>query len=116
LASFGQPRAPATQEKIVIRFGLIGATALSLIVALANPAAAGDTQNGTTHVRKPHQRVAAAPPYVNGVGEPSLPVEQAIRFGYSQGYANYPSGWGGIYGDGRYPENTVTNPHYNTMH
>ncbi len=49
-------------------------------------------------------------------GEPNLPVDQAIRFGYSQGYANYPSGWGGLYGDGRYPGNTVYSPHYNTLH
>jgi hypothetical protein len=48
--------------------------------------------------------------------EPNLPIENALRWGYSQGYSNYPSGFGGLYGDGRYPGNTVSNPGaYNTL-
>jgi hypothetical protein len=40
--------------------------------------------------------------------DPRLPVENALRWGYSQGYHNYPSGWGGLYGDGRYPGNVIS--------
>ncbi len=30
--------------------------------------------------------------------------------------ATYPSGFGGLYGDGRYPDNTISNPRtYNTL-
>ena len=95
------------------KLGLVGVSALSLMLALVAPATAQDTQR-VAH-RAKHAPPVAAPAY-GAYGEPSLPVEQAIRFGYSQGYADYPSGWGGIYGDGRYPDNTVTNPRYNTMH
>ena len=94
------------------KLGLVGVSALSLMLAFAAPAAAQDTQQVGRHVKRAPQAVPAYGAY----GEPSLPVDQAIRFGYSQGYANYPSGWGGIYGDGRYPDNTVTNPRYNTLH
>jgi hypothetical protein len=41
--------------------------------------------------------------------DPNLPIENALRWGYSQGQQNYPSGFGGLYGDGRYPGNTISN-------
>jgi uncharacterized membrane protein len=92
------------------KLGLIAAASLCVALALSAPVAAQDThQNG--------QRAKPAARSTGVFGEPSLPVDQAIRFGYSQGYANYPSGWGGIYGDGRYPGNTISNPNsYNTLH
>ena len=81
------------------------ASALSLaLVAVATPAMAGKT-----HYVRHHARIAAQ-------AEPNLPVENALRWGYSQGYSNYPSGFGGLYGDGRYPGNTVSNSRYNTLH
>ena len=92
------------------KFGLMGAAVLSL--ALVIGATASNAQPGHHYRRHIH----AAPPSVAAYGEPNLPVDQAIRFGYSQGYADYPSGWGGIYGDGRYPGNTVSSGRYNTMH
>jgi len=51
---------------------------------------------------------------VNPYAEPSLPIENALRWGYSQGYQYYPSGFGGLYGDGRYPGNTIENRNYPT--
>ena len=83
------------------KFGLIGATALSL--ALAGPSMARDLR----HVRAP-VRALAAYPHVYAY-EPRLPVQDATRWGYSQGYSTYPSGFGGLYGDGRYPGNTISN-------
>ena len=94
---------------MMVKFGLTGAAVLAL--AIGATASQAQTANGH-HYRK---HLHAAPPPVVAY-EPNLPVEQAIRFGYSQGYADYPSGWGGIYGDGRYPGNTVSSGHYNTMH
>ena len=90
------------------RFGLIGVSALSLMLVFATTATAQD---------------GAAPRHIKRVvhgtsvtGDPNLPVENALRWGYSQGYSNYPSGFGGLYGDGRYPGNTVSNPNsYNTL-
>jgi len=90
------------------KFGLIGATALSL--ALAVPAFAGDTQR--TGVQHPKHQPRNAVVYPNA--EPNLPVENALRWGYSQGYSQYPSGFGGLYGDGRYPGNVISNPNYPT--
>ena len=95
----------------MIKFGLIGATALSLTLALAAPAVAGDVQGAGVHRYKRHVRTVP-PPIVNNVGEPSLPIENALRWGYSQGYQYYPSGFGGLYGDGRYPGNTISNRNY----
>jgi hypothetical protein len=89
------------------KFGLIGATALSLTLALAAPAVARDI-----HHAKGHMRGAAANAYA--YSEPNLPVENALRWGYSQGYSYYPSGFGGLYGDGRYPGNTISNKNYPT--
>jgi hypothetical protein len=95
----------------MIRFGLIGATALSL--ALAAPSIAGDMQGAGGHRYKGHVRTL--PPRANlNLYDPNLPIENALRWGYSQGYQNYPSGWGGLYGDGRYPGNTISNRNYPT--
>jgi hypothetical protein len=99
------------QENVMIKFGLIGATALSLTLALAAPAVADNVQGTGVHRYKRHVRTVP-PPIVNNVGEPNLPVENALRWGYSQGYQHYPSGFGGLYGDGRYPGNTISNRNY----
>ncbi len=94
------------------KFGLIGVSALSLLLAFAVTATAQDTQQ-VAHRAKHAPR---AMPAYDAYGEPLLPVENALRWGYSQGYSDYPSGFGGLYGDGRYPGNTVTPPHtYNTL-
>jgi hypothetical protein len=87
----------------MIKFGLLGATALSLV--LAAPATARDAKHVKGHVR-------SAVVYPNA--DPNLPVENALRWGYSQGYQYYPSGWGGLYGDGRYPGNVIENRNYPT--
>jgi hypothetical protein len=96
----------------MIRSGLIGATALSLVFALGAPAIAGDMQGTGAHHYKRHARTA--PPPAIAYGDPNLPVENALRWGYSQGYQYYPSGFGGLYGDGRYPGNTIENRNYPT--
>ena len=89
------------------RFGLIGVSALSLMLAFATTATAQDRD--TRHVKRAVQGTTFA-------GDPNLLVENALRWGYSQGYSHYPSGFGGLYGDGRYPGNTVTNFNsYNTL-
>jgi hypothetical protein len=85
------------------KFKLVGATAFVLSVAFAAPAMAA---NGH-HVKGP-SRGAAPYPDAYAYAEPRLPVENALRWGYSQGYKNYPSGWGGLYGDGRYPGNVIS--------
>jgi hypothetical protein len=96
---------------MMINFNLAAAATVSLVLAAATPVIAGDMQAYGHQVRK-HVRSAPPPiPY----GDPSLPVENALRWGYSQGYSNYPSGFGGLYGDGRYPGNTVSNNSYNTL-
>jgi hypothetical protein len=95
---------PIKQENIVIRFGLIEATTLSLILAAVSPAIAGDVQQPSVQHGHVAARVNASSP-----NDPNLPVENALRWGYSQGYSNYPSGFGGLYGDGRYPGNTISN-------
>jgi hypothetical protein len=93
------------------KFGLIGISALSLLLAFATTASAQDQD--TRHVKRAAQRTAAS---TIAAGDPNLPIENALRWGYSQGYSNYPSGFGGLYGDGRYPGNTVSNPGpYNTL-
>lgn len=91
------------------RFGLIGVSALSLLLAFAATASAQD--------RYRHRASRVAHPAIVVAGEPNLPIGMALLWGYSQGYSEYPSGWGGLYGDGRYPGNTVSGPHtYNTLH
>lgn len=93
----------------MVKFGLTGAALLSLVlIGAASHAQTVDARQIKRHVQ------AAPPPIVEG--EPNLPIENALRWGYSQGYANYPSGFGGLYGDGRYPDNTVSNSRYNTLH
>jgi hypothetical protein len=99
---------------MMFKLGLIEAAFLSLTLAIAAPAGANDVQTTNGHQSKRH--VPAAPNSAIAYGDPNLPVENALRWGYSQGYSNYPSGWGGLYGDGRYPGNTISNPHpYNTL-
>ncbi len=93
------------------KLGLISISALSLMLAFASAATAQDTQQ----VVRREKHVQAVSPY-GAYGDPNLPIENALRWGYSQGYSNYPSGFGGLYGDGRYPGNTVSNPsRYNTL-
>ena len=91
----------------MIKFGLVGVTALSL----AAPALAGDVQPPRA---KSHVHIAAPRANGNGIYNENLPIENALRWGYSQGYSYYPSGFGGLYGDGRYPGNTISNPSYPT--
>jgi hypothetical protein len=98
------------QENVMIRYGLIGATALSLAFAFVAPAMAGDVQRADVKHPKGQVRGVVVNPYV----DPSLPIENALRWGYSQGYQYYPSGFGGLYGDGRYPGNTIENKNYPT--
>ena len=38
----------------------------------------------------------------------SLPVQDALHFGYSEGVCGYHSGYGGLYGDGFYPGNVCS--------
>jgi hypothetical protein len=95
------------KENVMIRFGSIGAAALSLTLAV--PAAASDAQN-SPHRAKPRVRAVVVNPYA----DPNLPIENALRWGYSRGYQYYPSGFGGLYGDGRYPGNTISNRNYPT--
>jgi hypothetical protein len=102
----------AKQENVMIRFGLFGATALSLTLALAAPSTAGDVPPTNAHRAK--VRTVPPRPIYNYYGEPNLPIENALRWGYSQGYQHYPSGFGGLYGDGRYPGNTISNRNYPT--
>ena len=91
----------------MVRFGLVGTVMLALAGVAASHA---QTADGLKYRRNVH---TTPPSYV--YGDPNLPVENALRWGYSQGYSNYPSGFGGLYGDGRYPGNTVSNPTYNTL-
>lgn len=92
------------------KFGLIGVTALAL--TLAAPAMARDIHHAKSPTRAAAARVAAADAYA--ASQPNLPIENALRWGYGQGYSNYPSGYGGLYGDGRYPGNTISNRNYPT--
>jgi len=73
------------------KFGPIGATALSLALALATPAMARDAHHvkGATH--------AAMDPNAYSYDR-DLRVQDALRLGYSQGYSDYPSGFSGLYG------------------
>jgi hypothetical protein len=99
------------RENMMIKFGFTGAAVLSLALVIGATASQAQAADGHQYRRHLH---AAPPPVV--AYEPNLPIENALRWGYSQGYSNYPSGFGGLYGDGRYPENTVSGPHtYNTL-
>ena len=96
----------------MVKFGFTGAVMLSLALAIGATAVHAQTVDG----HKYRRHLQAAPPPPLAYGEPELPIENALRWGYSQGYTNYPSGFGGLYGDGRYPGNTVASPHtYNTL-
>jgi hypothetical protein len=87
------------------KFQLIGSTTLSLALLLASPAMARDAH----HVKDAtHGVVTYHPAYSH---DRDLPVENALRWGYSQGYSYYPSGFGGLYGDGIYPGNVISNDH-----
>ena len=63
---------------------LIGAVVLSVL--LAGPAMAA------RHNEQPRS-------------ERETPVVDALHFGYGGGACGYHSGYGGLYGDGRYPDN-----------
>ena len=92
----------------MIKFRLIGVTAFSLTLALPPFAMAGEMPR--TDVQRSKDKVRTATPRANASSiDPNLPVENALRWGYSQGYSNYPTGWGGLYGDGRYPGNVISN-------
>ena len=67
----------------MIRFGLIGAAALSL--ALIAPSMAGDILPTNAHRAK--VRTVPPRPIYNYFGEPNLPIQNALRWGYSQGYS-----------------------------
>jgi hypothetical protein len=96
------------QENMMVKFGFTGTAILALAIGAAAHAQPGDGHQYRRHLH------TAPPPVV--AYEPNLPIENALRWGYSQGYSNYPSGFGGLYGDGRYPGNTVSNPGaYNTL-
>jgi hypothetical protein len=87
------------------RFGLIGAIAFSLTLALAPPAMAR-----VTHHIQDANHEAVVHPHAYSYDR-DLPVEDALRWGYSQGRDDYPSGFGGLYGDGIYPGNVISNDH-----
>ena len=94
----------------MIKFGLTGTAVLALVMS----AAGSHAQPVDGHHQYRRHLHAAPSPVV--AYEPNLPIENALRWGYSQGYSHYPSGFGGLYGDGRYPDNTVSNPGaYNTL-
>ncbi len=90
------------RQIVMTRFHIVCVAVLSL--ALAAPAMARHQ-----HVVPP-PRTAVQPQYFNY--NHGLPVEDAIRQGYSHGRQYYPSGWGGLYGDGRYPGNVISNWNY----
>jgi hypothetical protein len=85
------------------KFRLIAAAAVSL-VALAAPAAADELGKHRSHIRHSdkllHDKLLDA----------ELPVLDATRWGYGTGYKTSRSGYGGLYGDGRYPGNVYNDP------
>jgi hypothetical protein len=87
------------------KFDLIGSATLSLALLLASPAMA----RGAHRVKDATHGVAT---YHHAYSDDrDLPVENALRWGYSQGHSYYPSGFGGLYGDGIYPGNVISNYH-----
>ena len=69
--------------------GIASAAALSIV--LAGPAIAYDghgTQGQYTRAFR---------------GYHNMPAQDALRFGRTDIYPRYHSGWGGLYGDGNYP-------------
>ena len=91
------------------KFSLVGATAFSLTLMLPISAIADDMQRIDAQRSKDRARAVTPRANVNSI-DPNLPIENALRWGYSQGYEYYHSGFGGLYGDGRYPGNTISNP------
>jgi hypothetical protein len=92
---------PPKRGDITMTFRLIGAAALSLM--LAAPAMAASDGYGT------HD------PYRELYRHHAIPAQDAIRFGYGNEYPTYHSGWGGLYGDGNYPGSVDDNmgpPHW----
>jgi hypothetical protein len=87
------------------KFELIGSTTLSLALLLASPAMARDAHRvkDATHGLATYHHAYSY--------DRDLPVDNALRWGYSQGYSYYPSGFGGLYGDGIYPGNVISNYH-----
>lgn len=71
----------------MINVKLIGAAVLSLMMAA--PA------------------MAAHPSQYDRDGR-SLPVQDAVHFGFESGRCGYHSGRGGLYGDGYYPDNVCS--------
>ncbi len=88
-------------------FKLIGATALSLALALTTSAMAGGGKHRGGGYHHRYVRDLDAPPR-------GLTVENATRWGYSQGYGAPHTGFGGLYGDGLYPGNVYYSPDVNT--
>src|SRR4029077_5038355 len=86
----GQTCGSANQENMMFKLGFTVAAVLSLAVVIAAPACANDVQTTKGHQSKRH--FPAAPNSAIAYGDPNLPVENALRWGYSQGYSNYPSG------------------------
>ena len=57
----------------------------------------------------------AAPLYVPDTGSAELPVQDAAHFGYGAGRCGYHSGYGGLYGDGLYPDNVCLDGGYHLI-
>ena len=87
------------------KFELIGSTTLSLALLRASPAMARDAHR----VKDAKHDVATYHPAYSY--DRDHPVENALRWGYSQGYSHHPSGFGGLYGDGIDPGNVISNDH-----
>ena len=68
----------------MVKFGCTGAAVLALIGVAASHAQPVDGHQYRRHLH------AAPPPVVAYSEEPNLPIENALRWGYSQGYSNYP--------------------------
>lgn len=87
---------------------LTGAAALllafSLPLALATPAMADD---GHHKKHRHHSYRTLEDPDAPPKG---LTVENAVRWGYGQGYGAAHTGFGGLYGDGYYPGNVYYSP------
>src|SRR5579859_7525637 len=66
------------QENTMIKSGLIGTMAFSLMFALAATAMGSDVQDARVHHYKRHAN--AAPPSALAYGDANLPVENALRW------------------------------------
>jgi hypothetical protein len=90
------------------KFKWIAAAAVSL-VALAAPAAADDLGKHRSHVRH-SDKILPDKILHDKLLNAELPVLDATRWGYGTGYRAERSGYGGLYGDGRYPGNVYNDP------